>query len=412
MNDTPLPDASAAAKSAPRHHVWDDSWIGVFILMLIAAVLGGLLSRLWPGGDGLFSTPAGELSERVAALDARVIQLTNAGSGTAAQDLTTIRERLAQLEDRIKAAETVLASNPNAPAVLAPGAAPTASLDGLAKQLQDLQARFAVLELGAATASAQPGVAAGTGVAAGVVLGQTDLQTLKDGLAKANETVAALSARVDEMKTKAEASDPASIIAGVKGDLDGIKARVDKIEKTDPAGASRNAALGAAVASLSRASQSGQPFKAELAVVRGLQPADASLAALAAYADKGAPVVSVLQSAFPSLADKAVKAEKDAKAGEGLDRLWTGVTSMVSVRATGTPGGSDTASILARAETKLKMGDLRSAYEETGKLQGPARTALEAWRRDADARLKLDAAIGNLSRTVADSLSRSAAAAP
>jgi hypothetical protein len=416
MNDTPLADPASAPKAAPRHHVWDDSWIGVFILMVIAAVLGGLLSRLWPGGDGLFSTPAGELSEKVEALDARVIQLTNANSGTLAQDLTAVRERVSQLEERLKAAETALVADPSAPKLAGSNAVPAepAGVDALAKQIQELQGRFAVLELGATTsAAAQPGVAAGTGAATGVALAQTELQAVKDSLIKANEGLAALTARVDELKAKSDAaSDPAALIAGVRGDLDGVKARVDKIEKSDPAGSSRRAALGAAVANLSRASQSGQPFKAELAVIRGLQPADASLAALAAIADKGAPVVATLQSAFPALADAAVKAERDAVAGEGFDRIWSGVSSMVSVRATGSPGGADTVSVLARAETKLKSGDLKSAYEETGKLQGAARTALDPWRREAEARIKLDAAIANVSRAIADSLSRNAAAPP
>ena len=413
MNDTPLTDAATPpAKAAARHHVWDDSWIGVFILMLIAAALGGLLSRLWPGGDGLFSTPAGELSEKVAALDARVMQLTTSSTTAPSEEIDAVRERVGKLEERVKAAETALASNPQNPSPGAggvPGAA-AASLDALTKQLQDLQARFAVLELGA-TAAAAPGINAGAGVGASAKLAQTEMQSLRDGLAKANETAAALTARVDELKTKIDgALDPAPVIAALRGDLDAVKARIGIVEKADVAGSARKAALGAAVASLSRAAQSGLPFASELSVVRSLQPADPGLAALAAFAGKGAPVIAALQGAFPAAADAAAKAERDANAGEGIDRLWSGVTSLVTVRSTGTPGGNDTASVLARAETKLKAGDLGAAFAETGKLQGPARTAMETWRREAETRIRLDAAIASLSRTIADSLSRSAAA--
>jgi hypothetical protein len=410
MAETPIVEASAAAKPAARHHVLDDSWIGVFILMLIAAALGGLLSRLWPGGDGLFSTPEGELSEKVAALDARVMQLTNASPGAAGTDFDAIRERVGKLEDRVKAAETALASDPQqrlAAGQPVPGAA--ADLDGVAKQVQELQGRLAVLELGATTAAA--GVSAGVGAAAGVKLAANELQSVKDSVTKANEAVTALSARLDEMKTKVDAAaDPAPLIAGVRGDLDGVKARVDKIELADVAGSARKAALGAAVASLSRAAQSGQPFMTELAVVRALQPADPSLGALTEFAAKGVPLVSALNSSFPAAADAAIKAERAAQAGEGLDKLWSGVASIVSVRATGTPTGDDTASILARAETRLKAGDLRAAHAETGKLTGPARTAFDPWRKDADARLKLDAVISALGKTIAESLARSAAA--
>jgi hypothetical protein len=411
MNDTPKAEAATPpAKSTARHHVWDDSWIGVFILMLIAAALGGLVSRLWPGGDGLFSTPAGELSEKVAALDARVMQLTTANTTAPSEEIDAVRERVGKLEERVKAAETALASNPQNPgsvAAIAPGAA--ASLDALAKQVQELQARFAVMELGA-TAAAAPGVSAGTGVGAGVKLAQTEMQTFRDDLAKAKEATTALTARFDELKTKVDgAADPTPLVAALRTDLDAVKARIGIVEKADVAGSARKAALGAAVASLSRAAQSGLPFASELAVVRGLQPADAGLAALASFADKGAPVIAALQGAFPAAADAAVNAERDSKAGEGIDRLWSGVTSLVTVRATGTPGGTDTASVLARAETKLKAGDLGAAYSETSKLQGPARTAMESWRRQADTRIRLDAAIASLSRTIADSLARNAA---
>lgn len=410
MNDTPAdPSSVASSKAAARHHFWDESWIGVFILMLIAAALGGLLSRLWPGGDGLFATPAGELAERVSALDARVIQLANAQSATPADDLNVIRERLRTVEERLKAAETALASNPQTKPVATStptthqtaNGTPAPSLEEAVKQLQDLQARLAVVELGATASAAAPGAPAR--------MLPAEAQQLKDGLAKATETVTALSARLDAVTAKVDAAaDPAPLIAVVRGDIDAVKGRVEKIEQADLAGSARRAALGAAVANLSRAAQSGQPFQAELSVARGLQPADANLAAVAAFADKGVAVPSVLQARFATYADAAVKAERDATTGEGLDRLWSGVTAMVTVRTTGTPNGADTGSILARADAKLKAGDLRAAHAETERLAGPARTAMEPWRREAAARVKLDAAIAAASRSIADSLAKSA----
>jgi hypothetical protein len=314
----------------------------------------------------------------------------------------------------LKAAETVLASNPQKPpSATATGAVvetttgtPADATDATVKLVQDLQARLAVLELGATSAA----TAVLPGAAAGTRLSLSEIQQLKDGFAKANEMLLALSARLDAVSTKVNAvADPAPVIASVRGDLDSVKSRIDKIERADLTGSARSAALGAAVASLSRAAQSGQPFHAELSIARSLQPADANLAALAPYAEKGAPVPSALQSSFAAHAEAALKAERDATAGEGLDRLWSGVAAMVTIRPTGTPGGDDTASILARADSKLRAGDLRAAHAETGRLQGSAKLAMDPWRRDANARLKLDSVVAALSRSIADTLSRNVA---
>jgi hypothetical protein len=420
MTETPsLPAPAQSEKQvSSRHHGWDESWIGIFLLMLVAAVLGGLLSRLWPGGDGLLSTPTSELSEKVAALDARVIQLTNAQSAAPVEDLKAIRARITQVEDRVKAAETILASQPAANAVAAaPGAAAlpadaNAKLDAALKQVQELQGRLATLEIAAKVAPA-PGVTMGVGPAAGAAIAQTEIQTLKDGLAKTSETLAAVGVRLDELQTKvAVAGDPAPLLAGVRAELDLVSGRVAKIEQADLAGSAKRAALGAAVANLARAANSGQAFKTELIAVQGLAADEAALRPLALFADKGAPVLSALQNSFVPRAAAAVKAERDAAAGQGFDRLWSGVTSVVTVRPTGTPDGRDTASVLARAETKLKAGDLRAAVTDIRTLQGAARGALAPWLQGAEQRMALDAALSALSARVVESLAKSASAAP
>jgi hypothetical protein len=430
MTDTsPLPAPISAEKTsadkqqAARHHGWDESWLGVFLLMLVAAVLGGLLSRLWPGGDGLLSTPASELTDRVAALDARVIQLTNAQSAAPAEDMKAIRARITLLEDRVKAAETILASQPTAGVVAAlPSGVPAtagvfqtdanAKLDAALKQVQELQGRIATLEI-SSKMTAAPGVTMGGAPAAGAVIAQTEIQTLKDSLAKSTDTLTALSSRMDELQTRVGiTADPAPLVAGVRAELDLVSGRVAKIEQADLAGSAKRAALGAAVASLARAANGGQPFKSELVVVQSLAPDEAAIRPLLTFAEKGAPVLSSLHTTFAARADAALKAERDAAAGQGLDRLWSGVTSVVTVRATGTPTGKDTASVLARAETKLKAGDLRAAAAEVRTLQGAANTSIAPWLQSADQRVALDSAMSALSARVVESLTKSAAAAP
>ncbi|HAH08984.1 MAG TPA: hypothetical protein DCL54_13595 [Alphaproteobacteria bacterium] len=452
---TPLPATTAepASNGTAKHAVhkhrggflddWRDTWFGIFILMIIAAALGALLSRLWPAGESGFLTASGEMAEKVQALEAQVLQLTNAPRGAESEDLTAIKARMTSLEDRVKAAETLLAAGtpssdtlasavepaqtePSTPTPgTAPGAPPvvplappadTAKLDGAVKALEDLQTRLAALEIAAKAApasgaapalpppAASPGVELGSGdLGVSASLAPSDLQQVKDSIAD-------LTKRIEDMQTKlTQSADPVTLVAEVKTEIAAVEGRVAKIEQADLAGSSKRVALGAAVASLTRAANGGQPFKAELDVIAGLAPGDPTTAELAPFAAQGVPVLSSLIASFRTRADAARAAERDANAGEGLSRLVSGLSSVVSVRATGSPNGSDTASILARAETKLRSGDLTAALSETSKLSGPARAAMAPWIADAQARLKTETALTSLNTRVVQSLTQAAA---
>jgi hypothetical protein len=263
---------------------------------------------------------------------------------------------------------------------------------------------LAVLEIAAKTQGAA-GVTSGSGPGAAAPVAQSELQSLKDSIEKISQTLGTMAARVDDVSARvALAVDPAPQIAVVRGEVEAVAGRVTKIEQADPAGSARRAALGAAVASLTRAAQGPQPFLAEWRLVSELTGTDPALSELEPLAAAGVPNLPALVASFPQKAEAALRAERDAAAGDGWQRIWSGVSGVVAVRPTGTPEGADSASILARAQARLKTGDLRAAAAETVKLAGAAGTAFAGWQAQASSRLKLEEALGALNARVVKSI--------
>ena len=88
------------------------------------------------------------------------------------------------------------------------------------------------------------------------------------------------------------------------------------------------------------------------------------------------------------------------------------VQDLVTVRpAPGEVEGTDTNAVLARAEGRLQRGDLAGAVEAVKGLNGPAASALAAWRTQAEARLSAESALQSLSALAVQRLSAATGAA-
>ncbi|MEJ0043072.1 MAG: mitofilin family membrane protein [Rhizomicrobium sp.] len=123
--------------------------------------------------------------------------------------------------------------------------------------------------------------------------------------------------------------------------------------------------------------------------------------ALAPIALRGAPTQATLAARFPSMAAKALAAEKAAQASTWLGRLWANITNVIVVRRIGDVAGQDSDSILARAGTRLDSGDLDGAVREMKGLKGAARTSAQAWLGAAEARLAIARATRALAHRLA-----------
>ncbi len=253
----------------------------------------------------------------------------------------------------------------------------------LRERLAADEARLATLEKGAQVRAAQ----------------QPDIAALASRLAKleaapdsqirfdADERrLADLDVRLATLERNAPAADLQQRIAALATEQAALATRLAKLEAADPSAAMKRAAAELALANLVRASADG-PFAAELKTFRALMPDADEASVLAAIAPGGAPTQIDLAARFPSVAAKALAAERAGTATTWLGRLWASLANVVVVRRIGEAKGMASEAILARAGTRLNAGDLAAAVAQAQMLKGPARAAVQDWLAGAEARL-------------------------
>jgi hypothetical protein len=254
-----------------------------------------------------------------------------------------------------------------------------AALDGRAAshETASLAQRLAALEAETRTPSNDPRVAA---------LAQKTDQTAED--------LARLTTALDAVR---RAIPP-------EGTILRLAERAEQAEKAvrDVAAQQQSAqALLLVVGQLREAIDRGDPYDIELRAARRIAPADEapSLDALTASAPTGVTRRDALVTAFLPLASTIVRAEF-APDGDFWQRALNKLTSLVNIRRID-GDGADTAAIVARAESRVKDGDLAKAVQELSALQGaPAQTAAP-WVKAAGARVAADRALSQLAATAA-----------
>ena len=326
---------------------WRDA-VGILVLLLVAAFFGALIARFWPVADD--ATPA-DLEARIGAIESRV------GPAKSGAELAALRDRVTKLERRIATTEASVAAGIATSAGVAAitGVAPVAGGTGAPEKLvADLTARLTALETKTATAP-------------------EDIQAAKDGIAQLTTGVGELTARID---TFAE--------------------RVGKLESSDLLMLARRASLATAIANLARAAQGSSPFKTEFDAVAAMLPDDPALAEIAPLTG-GLPTTGTLIATFGKASDAALDAETLAKSGGGMwSGLWANFMATISARPIGEVRGQSTAGRIARAEVRMKAGDLAAAVKELSAVIGPARPPLQPWLSQAASRVKLEAALAKL----------------
>lgn len=392
----------AAGQAPPPHPVRHDEgrrsdWLGVGAFMLAAAFLGGAAALFLPGLTGLTIGGADEASQRIGELEERLGRVAAGGSGSAAADTyRDLADRIDGLEVRVRALEAT------AGAAAGPGVTPSpdpqvgvrlaaleASLAGLGERLASAERTLA--GLAAAEPLAQPAPPAAPA---------PDAAALAGLVAEVQSLAAMLGILSGRVTTVEEALPPPELVAA-------LDRRLSEIENADPGRAARNAALALAVSQLAAAADAGRPFVAELAALRAIAPG-VEASAFEAAAATGLPTVRRLADRLETL-DPAIRAGADEdRGGDWLDRLWRGLTGLVTVRASGEPVGDAPEDRLDRARLRLRDDDLAAAVAELDWLWGRARAAADPWLVAAKARLALDAALGALTSRILQDLSRTA----
>ena len=209
---------------------------------------------------------------------------------------------------------------------------------------------------------------------------------------------------------RAEVQDLSGQVANLSGQLSDLSGRVDGLAESSGSGG--EAALVLAITQLRDALRVTAPYgPAVAAVERRLGEAAAGvsgpLETLKRHAANGIPTRRVLAERFPAVAGEI------ASAGYAEDESWYGsilrrVNDVVSIRPVGEDvAGQDPGAVAARAEAKVKAGDLRGAVAELEGLSGAAAEAASGWLADAQARLTAEEALADITAAAADRLAPS-----
>jgi|ERR1043166_318415 hypothetical protein len=405
----PKPEAEDAAptprKTRSSLFTLPEGAIGIFFLVLLAALSGGLIATYWPwmmGGE------TSSTNDRLTSLETRIGQIAAGHAPKAAveafaaerRDLSALKDRIDADEARVTALEKTGGANETGEAV------------GLKTQLDEDAARIAKLEQAGGNAQVMARLQAMDKAIAQARKANDDRSQLL------SESVTAMGQRVAVLERNAPPADLALRLDSLatKESQSALDARVAKLEVEDPSQLVRRAASVLALADLLRVTASPSPFANELATLRALQPQAPEIGTFAKTADRGVPTEAMLTEQFSRKADSILAAERRAQARSWLERVWINVTSLVAIRRVGEVSGATTEDHLARAEVHLKHGELERAIAEVSALQGPARQAAASWLGQAQARAALERSLRSLSnRMVAElaaPLARSAAATP
>lgn len=208
------------------------------------------------------------------------------------------------------------------------------------------------------------------------------------------DTVAALSAHVAELRRSA--ADSATVLR-LADRVEQVEAQLRDMQQQRGSAA----AMLLAVGQLREAVNGAMPFEAELRTVRALAPSGLDIAEpvdiLKRRAASGIPTRLTLARRFDQLAADLVRADVLPQ-GQGWWRdTLTRLSGLLIVRREdGQAAGDGTASIVARAGTRLAETDLAGAVAEATALSGPAAEHAAPWLADAQARLAADKALSAL----------------
>ena len=380
-----LPPPEARSTDAPRRSALalPDGWFGILLLLLLAAMSGGLVAAYWPA---LFGASEGSISEeRIAALEARVGQLAAGRTNAAASGMfDDLRRNLGALSERLDADEarlTALEKTPVAPpaagqpataAVPAPEiAALRGKLDATTAALAQLNGRIAKLE-GTSASAAQISDA----IAKFAAL-QARVAALDADIARSTETQKGTIDAVNTRLAAVEAAVPPNLAQRLedlapKTDMAAVYTRVARLEAQNAGDALHRAAAILALANLAHAAAEGKPFALDLGALAAAAPDDPAIAVLRPWSATGVPTAAVLRAQFAAAARNALDVARNTSAQDFFSRLWSNIEGLISVRRIGEVPGSDLDAQLARAGVRVNAGDLPGAIAEVAAVRGPA----------------------------------------
>jgi len=374
-------DAGSSSSQNPSEgSAKSPTWILPTGLGLVAGLAGGVLASYVLmtelGGAGSDDAAMAALDQRIALLDTRLAQLNGdvsarlSASGAAqAKQFTSLQTDLetkagqTELDARFERFQSALKMQQDQMA----GLQETLALTG-----GPVNERLAVLEVQSPKLRA-------------------DLDLLRAALPRASleREVGDLTAAMSAQQTALGALGPQVIATQQK--LVALELEINK-----PSGAEQ-AALGLALANLTRAAIDGQAFEVELEAISSLTGDTPGLEALREFGESGVATRATLAQQFDPMVQGVFTAEREAGREGFWARMVASASSVITIRKQGEIDGNDTQAVVARMEQRMAANDLAGAVDQSGLLLGVAKDAAAPWVDTATARLALDKLLGDVS---------------
>jgi hypothetical protein len=249
----------------------------------------------------------------------------------------------------------------------------TAAIDP--KALNEIAARLAKLE-SAVTAPRAP-------VTDPVDLGRI---TATENAAKSMaDSVARMSRRIDSLE---------AALRETNGQIEKLSAATAELQiraRETGAGSDRASRLAVAATALRAAVERGDPYAAELAIVKPLASDSAAIAALEPFAASGVPSQAALGQELAAIVRPTLNTVTETPRDGGfLEKLQANAEKLVRIRPIEEVRGDDRVAVLTRIEQRAAQGNVAGALTELTKLPAEARAQapLQAWTAKAEARTK------------------------
>jgi hypothetical protein len=222
------------------------------------------------------------------------------------------------------------------------------------------------------------------------------LATIEAMPTEGGATTAALTAKLADLEQRLATQPTGGSDAALQRQLDEALVRLNAAEAAASARAAEAEAAAAtarrdkALAALSEAIATGQPFAAELQAL-----ADPTLAqALGSMAGTGVPTLALLQADFPAPARESLLTARKASNEDGwTNRLVDFLATQTGARSLTPREGADPDAILSRAEFALSEGRVADALAELQPLDPAVKAPLDGWSAQASTYLAATAAL-------------------
>ncbi len=189
-----------------------------------------------------------------------------------------------------------------------------------------------------------------------------------------------------------------SLLGTVTNNLGALGARLEKVETiaSTPRKDEQRVARALAVAGLKSAIDAGGSFENALTLVESLGTDTQATDSLKLFAATGVPTLSALESTFSSLSDEIVKTATPAENAGAMDKFFSNIRSLVTIKTTGIVEGNDPQAIVSRIKHGLQNSDLEAVIKELGSLPDAAKTVSNDWNEMVKARHSANSLIENL----------------